>query len=502
MSKDDLLLSINEYRNQLTQVETAISSCTDLSQINSLKNLKNDLTELLDLTTEQLNELDNDEPTDPFDDEMKLFLAEIHDVDRSDNVDNNFDSKLEAIKNELNAIVGKKYLAPHTHSWGSKAFHNAFVCGLDDKTEYENNIDLDNIKVKVLFTNPTHRDMVPCVYFLDGNCKFDSDKCHFSHGELVLYNELKEYKEPDFQMLERVKCPVLAKQNDRIWYRGRIVSSNFNEKTCVVKLEQNNKEVTCEFPDVLPIQCDTEEESSDSDNSDEEFDNLRKQMLVERTLLNPSSNQVLGEWEKHTKGFGSKIMQKFGYVVGTGLGNNGEGIVAPIQIQVLPSGKSLDHCMELREKANGDKDLFSVERKWKKQQKKQEEINMRAYEREQHSNNVFNFLNDIASLAGCSDRTETQFHKPQTEKKDFKSHSTKNLNVAGFQIAEDIKKLEKDIQSVQNSMARQQRGSIIYNKLSGQLNLKNAELNNLKKSERNVKTEQVFRKDKCKLTIF
>lgn len=245
------------------------------------------------------------------------------------------------------------------------------------------------------------------------------------------------------------------------------------------------------------------EESSDSDSSDEEYDELQHQILVERTLLNPSTDQPLGEWEKYTKGFGSKIMQKFGYVLGTGLGNNGEGIVVPIQIQILPTGKSLDHCMELREQANGDKDLFSVERKLKKQQKKQEEINSRAYEREHQHCNVFNFLNDnvLANLSGPSETDITPTSQANV-KSDYKSHSTKNLNVAGFKIAEDIKKLEKDIQGVKNSMARQQLGTPVYNKLNGQLNLKNLELNNLKKSEKSVTSEQVFRKDKSKLTIF
>lgn len=434
----------------------------------------------------------------------------------------------------MEAVVGKKVSAPYTHSWGGKAFHNAFVCSLDDTTEYGADIDVDNIKIKVLFTNPTHRDMVPCSYYLDGSCKFDADKCHYSHGELVMYNELRDYKEPNFQMLQRSKCPVLAKQSDRIWYRGRIVSSNFDDKTCTVKLEQNNKEISCDFPDIFPIHCGkltydrsysnvlqfttacnaksfrstdnpSGDESSDSDSYDEEYDEQQKQILVERTLLNPSTDQALGEWEKYTKGFGSKIMQKFGYVLGTGLGNNGEGIVVPIQIQILPAGKSLDHCMELRERANGDKDLFNVERKLKKQQKKQEEINVRAYERDRHSVNVFNFLNDnvLASLGSCSETDVTPANPcSSAEKVDFKSHSTKNLNVAGFKIAEDIKKLEKDIQGLKNSIARQPRGTPVFNKLSGQLNVKNSELTNLKKSEKSVTSEQVFRKDKSKLTIF
>lgn len=150
--------------------------------------------------------------------------------------------------------MGKKFLAPY-NSWNGTAFHNAFVCSLDDETDYDENVSLDNIKIKVLFINPTHRDMVPCSYFLDGSCKFDSDQCHYSHGELVSYKDLQDYKEPNFQLLQRIKCPVLVKQSDRMWHRGRITSSNFDEQRCTVKLEQNNKVISCDFPDVLPMHC-------------------------------------------------------------------------------------------------------------------------------------------------------------------------------------------------------------------------------------------------------
>lgn len=156
-------------------------------------------------------------------------------------------------QHELYGIVGKKFLAPY-NSCNGRAYHNAFVCSLDDTSEYDENIDVDNIKIKILFMNPTHREMVPCSYFLDGSCKFDSDRCHYSHGELVLYKELRDYKEPNFQMLQQISNPVLVKQSDRIWYKAKVVSSNFDEKTCTVRLDRNKKEISCEFADILPIE--------------------------------------------------------------------------------------------------------------------------------------------------------------------------------------------------------------------------------------------------------
>lgn len=53
--------------------------------------------------------------------------------------------------------------------------------------------------------------------------------------------------------MQKSKYPVLVKQKDRMWYKGRIISSDFSEKSCKVKLDQSKKEVACDFEDVLPI---------------------------------------------------------------------------------------------------------------------------------------------------------------------------------------------------------------------------------------------------------
>lgn len=55
----------------------------------------------------------------------------------------------------------------------------------------------------------------------------------------------------------------------------------------------------------------------------------------------------------------------------------------------------LDHCMELRENAGGDENLFSVERRMRKQQQKLEQQRQKQYQREKEreENNVFNFIN-------------------------------------------------------------------------------------------------------------
>lgn len=76
----------------------------------------------------------------------------------------------------------------------------------------------------------------------------------FSHGESVRYVELKEYNKPNFSLLNQIKHPVLAKQSDNIWYKGRVISSDFNEKTCQIKFDHSKKDAKCDFHDILPIE--------------------------------------------------------------------------------------------------------------------------------------------------------------------------------------------------------------------------------------------------------
>lgn len=515
--------------------------CTNPIELESLENLKADLLELLSLTKETLNEdqqqSENDSGDDPFADEMRLFMSEITETDRQeentntktdDNTNETFDEKFNRIKSELKSMIGQKCIAPHTHTWGSIAYHNAFICGLDETAEYssDDHIADDSIRIRILFTNPTHQEMIPCSYYLDGDCKFDSEKCRFSHGELVKRCQLRTYVEPNFSLLSSRRCPVLAKQSDRLWYKGCTISSDFDQRTCRIKIDSTKKEVTCNFEDILPIVDDNDNTSSSSDDDDREeaakrFEKeLQQSKLIEKSLLTPVADQPLGDWEKHTKGFGSKMMQKYGYIIGTGLGQNGEGIIVPIGAQILPPGRSLDHCMALREQANGDEDLFSVERKLKKQQRRQEKINQRTYAREQKQSqsDVFKFINEsvsaVAATAGFSNglsKTNTFDTQPSSTSTsslssmkscDLKSHSQKHLNVASLQLAENIRRKERDIEKLKESMGRHQIGTPMHKKLNEQMQTMNYELAQLKRSESNVSNEQIFRKNKSKLSVF
>lgn len=184
------------------------------------------------------------------------------------------------------------------------------------------------------------------------------------------------------------------------------------------------------------------------------------------------------------------------------MGQNGEGIIVPISAQILPPGRSLDHCMTLREQANGDKDLFSVERKLKRQHEKQEILNAKAYEREKNNRDIFSFINNTVLNNIPSTSTSHDENIAKRPKLDLKTHTTKKLNVESFKIGEDIKKMEKEIQKLQESLRRQKDGTQLSQQLNMQLDIRKTELDRMRKSETSLQKEQVSRRDKSKLTIF
>lgn len=84
----------------------------------------------------------------------------------------------------------------------------------------------------------------------------------------------------------------------------------------------------------------------------------------------------------------------------------------------------------------------------------------------------------------------------------LKMESNYNLNVASFQVGEDISRLERESSKLKESMSRHAKGSVLYNNIAMRYNEKQKELANLRVSERSIVAEQNQRKDKAKLTIF
>lgn len=518
---ESLREAIAQYEQQLAQVQATLSVTTQEADRENLLSLQSDIQELIALTKKSLQgvetsseDLDDDDDDDddiddiddmddPLEKEYALFKAELEKTSnesRSKEPDKQDDGASNNIEDELRQLEGMKCRAPHGSSWGGIGYHNAMICSVyqNDSTEIKN---MQDIKVRVFFLNPTHKEMLPCPYYLDGKCKFSDKDCRFSHGELVPLSSIQEYREPDFQSI-KMGSRVLAKQKNQLWHRCVVLKMPEKEGDVFrIKFEANGNIVEVFLQDLLPLDDADLEMSDTSEDSDGESDSTEypKEETVHKSLLTVESNTPLGNWEKHTRGIGSKLMAQMGYVVGTGLGKYSDGRIEPVEATVLPAGKSLDHCMELRENAGGDENLFSVERRMRKQQQKLEQQRQKQYQREKEreENNVFNFIN-----ATLGDKPKSDARNISKGKSSLKTESNRQLNVASFQIGENILRLERESAKLKESLSRHTKGSVHYNNIVMKYNEKQKELVGLRASEKSIAAEQDQRKNRAKLSIF
>uniref|UniRef100_A0A1I8PVE0 Zinc finger CCCH-type with G patch domain-containing protein n=1 Tax=Stomoxys calcitrans TaxID=35570 RepID=A0A1I8PVE0_STOCA len=478
------MVNMDQYQAQLLSVEKAIHASENSKEREELRTLKDNLIELIALTqfVDEEKQNEDDEEVNLDDYEMHRFMSEVKEIDQKD--------ELRRLKDKCERMVGEKCSAPYMHSWGAITYHNALICSMEDEAVVADDGNID-VKFRVLFTNPTHKEMLPCPFFLDGSCRFDSENCHFSHGEMVSAGSLREYTVPDFSRLSR-NCVVLAKTGDNLWQRGRVLCANYVEKECRVRLDNSstkNREQDFKFVDLLPIFEEDGDSTSDSE-SETDYPAINDDNCNLNTFTYDVS-QSLGDWERYTRGIGSKLMAKMGYIHGTGLGSNGGGIITPIAAQILPMGKSLDYCMSLREAANGDENLFSAEKKLQKDKKKQEAISARAYERETTRVDVFSFINENVLS------NSKPIHQSGPLKKCFQNHSSKSLNVESVKVADDIRRKEREIAEVRKSLKRNAEGGAdICSRLKKKLREKTYELSCLQEEQDHLSNEQSSRKTK------
>ncbi|KAK3917294.1 Zinc finger CCCH-type with G patch domain-containing protein [Frankliniella fusca] len=510
--------SLREYEIQLQQVNATIQSASNDSEKDTLSSLRGDIEQLITLTRENLLELqestdktgsvkpshESDNDDDPFAKEYALFKAELEDAagPSKDQEASAGPSDIPDIAAELEALQGMKCQAPFCHGWGT-SYHNALVFHVEPA---DNITGMDQIQVRVMFTNPIETKMIPCTYYLEGECRFDDQRCRFSHGEIAQLSNLKEYKEPNFDSIKGgSRVLVLINGKDKLWHRA-IVQHEIKNSIWEVKLESSGgSKIQVGLKDMLPLEgaedCKSESESlsDDSDDSDDEYgtlDDSSEQSAIVQLSLSKTPSSALGAWEQHTKGIGSRLMEKMGYITGTGLGPSGEGRVEPVEAVVFPPGKSLDHCMRLKEQAEGD-NLLKTEKKLRRLKKKQLEQQKAKYEREKKRVNVFDFIN-----SKLGDINQPSSSKERDGGKALKNESQKSLNLANLQVGEDIRRAEKDLIHLKESLGRQTRGTPAYSAIAGKVAGKEKEIKHLQESEKKINAEQNLRKGNKKMTVF
>ncbi|XP_037300231.1 zinc finger CCCH-type with G patch domain-containing protein isoform X2 [Manduca sexta] len=540
----DLHTSLDQYQDQLSMVNQALENTKDGDERESLLTLKANLQQLIQLTKESLDTMCiNSKPVESsdsnatqnkndLDDEYALFMQEMAETDAYNSKDTQEQSESadnSDIEDELSSLPGMKCAVYYTHKWGGQAsLHNAMVSAIVPRQDDDQFTDL---QVCVLFTHPTHAEMLPCPFFLNGECRFDNEQCRYSHGYVTPLSALKEAIEPNFASVkvgsrvliklrppddEDINLTKKASEKYHLWHRAVIKSINSENNTCIVKLEQrlttgekrkvDSNEYNVRIEDIYPLSVENEADSDSSDDlSDTEYPDTKtartgadqRAALVQKSLQNNSP--AMGEWERHTRGIGSKLMLAMGYVPGTGLGASGEGRVQPVEARVLPVGKSLDQCMAISEK-NSAQDPLKVEQRLKRLQKREEDRNKRAYEREKERErrNVFNFINK--TLGDKPDQESPAVAAAAAA--DVKQSSSKDLNIEQFKITEDTKKIERDIIKLNNSLIKYPPGTNGHRSINLKISEKTKELSALQNRERDIVKEQRQRKDKHKMTVF
>lgn len=99
-------------------------------------------------------------------------------------------------------------------------------------------------------------------------------------------------------------------------------------------------------------------------------------------------------------------------------------------------------------------------------------------------------------------RTSSSTAQPSSKDKGLKSESCHGLNVVGFRVGEEIRRAEKDLTHLRESLSRHVQGSPMHATIFSKMELKQLELDKLRASEHSIKLEQSQRKDRKKLTVF
>ena len=441
MEENELQEAITQYKQQLNQIEALLQTDSN----DELIQLKADLVELIKTTEESLLCLKKAkllELLNGIDDDDGDTEAQCESFDKEEDNPDQPGSSSSGVSEIEKSISGTRCKAPYSFDWGVTGYYNAMVLSVEETDDS----GTDASKVRVLFTNPTHRSMVPCPYFLDEKCRFDDDECRFSHGHVVNMAELKAYVEPDFSSL-KVDEKCLAKYEDGIWYKATVLS--LTAENVEVHYDTYNMDKTIKLEDVLPLedQEDVSDHDSDLSSEDEENGTGEEKVIAEFCQVSDiGSGGALGDWERHTKGIASKLMAKMGYVFGKGLGKNEDGRVEPVEIILLPTGKSLDACAELREK-NKLKQPFKRKKTKGNQNSKVEQVPVQ---------DVFDFINN--TLGGRKGNIEDLKHSPQSttldRRKSGKNRSHKSYNIELFKLEQEKLKIQKMLSKQQDSVSR------------------------------------------------
>ena len=478
-----------EHQAQLDMIDSALTLDPNNTE---LQELRDQLQQLVQLTKEQLIEVKKAE-----------LLAELGGPEPEEEAEQKTE---QSVTEELQQLEGMRVRTVEG---------NAVVVGVEGggTDSYE------DIVVVLAYSHPTKEQLVPCKFYLAGRCT-KADGCRWSHGERARLGELAAWREGDPAQL-REGGAVLARAGGGIGIWRRATITEIVDEDYLVKFDSGAGDPELKtVDDIFPLTAESENSDSELDQEEDKVEEEEEGQESFAPLEMSWSGARFGEWEQHTRGLGSRLMSGMGWVTGQGLGSRGQGRTDPVTARLYPAGKSLDWCMERREKlGEAGLDVEKVARQEAREAEKRSRQRAQAEQRRDNSaKSLFDFINVKLGVGGSSSgraagkstcssssssKSKSSEQPSQQKKAELKDRTDGELQLQQFQLGERLARLEKEVERYSASHARLQvRDPTTAASVKLKLEAKQAELARLQARVKRCKQEQGNRKSKSKLSIF
>ena len=384
---------------------------------------------------------------------------------------------------ETQFVVGDKYSIQCASYAGDLATRNCIIMELDSSTD----------SATVLFTQPTDESMVPCHYFLDGSCKFGLE-CRRSHGYRVDTSLLETYEHTDMSEAQEDSACLVYCEDSCIWTQGIILDKV--DSTCEVWLEKFNEKVQVPIDEIFLLKTHPREELHSS-GEDSEYEYRTIPVLPTTPDNSGSVREVF--WEKHTRGIGSKLMSKMGYIPGAGLGIEGSGMRDPVEIVVLPKRRSLDHCMESKRNSSDNKNR---KKPVKKKYTKRNEV--KNYSNDSFNLDVFDFLNNSIHLQQLV-HSEISRESAQVSMNSSARKDTNGLDISGgrrVQLDKQLRDARTEADKLRLSLSRNRKDPVIAKQIEIKLKRAERDLSLLQQEESSILSRLNSQKKRASMSVF
>jgi hypothetical protein len=346
-------------------------------------------------------------------------------------------------------------------------------------------LDRDSGLARVSFLSPTAENMQICRFYLQQRCRFGNN-CRQSHGLEFPSHALSPYVSPEWQNVP-LGSTVLAVdpyEGLGLWKQAELESLDFSMSRAVVVFVSNGQKADVNYDQIALSEQPDSSDSSETGSEEEEEEEIDASKGLGMGLLvagQQTETVTFAKWEKHTRGVASKMMASMGFTEGMGLGKSGQGLVAPIEVKVLPAKQSLGYVDERKRPgaaAGGSEGKGSGKKKTRggkrKRAKKWAAAAFAAKVEEDKAPDVFGFINQ--QLAGhfnmpSSVQSEKNYFRddPQRGKEGGQRKTKKEDRRAIVAHGDEIMEIRSKIGKLEEMARRNQKEKVVFESVNRKL---------------------------------